>query len=257
MYCLNCVALPFGTQAIGTSSGYEIYFGFTEDGPGTVTMGIPYYTQAGATADFAIGTDGNCANGTVDYTSYGCYLGISFTPLVSGDVASTFTFPQVSGGDGNVVSINVVGTGTAAQTLGSITVTGFPTPTSIGTPGLVTVTALDTNGNVMTGFTGTVTFTSSDPSATLPAAYTFQASDNGTALFVVTFNTGGTQSITATSGGVFGSEVSIEVGDYIWIVNASGTTSQLGESGALVAGGGVSTGSSAFGGIAFDSTGTV
>jgi hypothetical protein len=247
----------FGTQAIGTNSGYEIYFGFVEDGPATVTMGTPYYTQTGDTADFAIGTDGNCANGTIDYTSYGCFLGISFTPLASGDFTSTFTFPQASGGDGNVVTIKVMGTGTAAQTLGSITVSGFPSPTSIGTTGVVTVTAVDTNGEVMTGFTGTVTFTSSDPAATLPAAYTFQASDNGTAQFVVTFNTGGTQSITATSGGISGSQTGIVVSDYIWIVNATGTTSQLGDSGSLVASGGVGSGASTYGGIAFDASGTV
>jgi sugar lactone lactonase YvrE len=247
----------FGTQAIGTSSGYEIYFGFTDDGPGTVFLGTPYYTQTGATADFAIGTDGSCANGQGQYQSYGCYLGISFTPTAMGDRSSTFTFPQSSGGDGNVVTIKVIGTGTAAQTLGSFTVSGYPSPTSIGTTGLVTVTALDTNGNVMTSFNGTVTFTSSDSKATLPAAYTFQSSDNGTAQFVVTFNTGGTQSITATSSGISGSQTGIVVGDYIWLLNANGTTSKLGESGSSVTNSGFTGGNSAHGGLAFDASGNV
>jgi sugar lactone lactonase YvrE len=247
----------FGTQAIGTNSGYEVYFGFTDDGPGTVFLGTPYDTQSGATADFAIGTDGSCANGQGQYQSYGCYLGISFTPTAMGDRSSTFTFQQASGGDGNVVTIKVMGTGTAAQTLGSFTVSGFPSPTSIGMTGLVTVTALDTNGNVMTSFNGTVTFTSSDPKATLPAAYTFQSSDNGTAQFVVTFNTGGTQSITATSSGISGSQTGIVVGDYIWLLNATGTTSKLGESGSSVGSGGASGTSSTRGGLAFDSNGNV
>jgi sugar lactone lactonase YvrE len=247
----------FGTQAIGTNSGYEVYFGFTDDGPGTVFFGTPYYTQTGATADFAIGTDGSCANGQGQYQSYGCYLGISFTPTAMGDRSSTFTFPQASGGDGNVVTIKLIGTGTAAQVLGSLSVSGYPTSTSIGTAGIVTVSAIDTNGNPMTSFTGTVTFTSSDPKATLPAAYTFQSSDNGTAQFVVTFNTGGTQSITATSSGISGSQTGIVVGDYIWLLNANGTTSKLGESGSSVTNSGFTGGTSAHGGLAFDASGNV
>ena len=62
----------------------------------------------------------------------------------------------------------------------------------------VTVTAYDAYGNVATGYTGTVTFTSSDGQAALPASYTFTAADAGTHTFSVTLETAGTQSITAT-----------------------------------------------------------
>src|SRR5207248_1922010 len=67
---------------------------------------------------------------------------------------------------------------------------GFPTP--------VLVVALDASNHIVAGYTGTVRLTSTDGSATLPADYTFQASDNGSHLFSVTFATAGKQSLTAT-----------------------------------------------------------
>jgi hypothetical protein len=61
----------------------------------------------------------------------------------------------------------------------------------------VTVTALDPYGNVATGYTGTVTFTSTDAKAVLPPSYTFKASDAGIHTFVnkTTLRTPGTQDI--------------------------------------------------------------
>lgn len=62
----------------------------------------------------------------------------------------------------------------------------------------VFVVALDENGRVATNYTGTVQFSSSDETATLPDDYTFTADDHGVKTFTVTFDTRGRQSITAT-----------------------------------------------------------
>ena len=59
----------------------------------------------------------------------------------------------------------------------SLKVTGFPTTDTAGTANNFTVTAYDPYGNIATGYTGTVHFTSSDSQATLPANYTFTAAD--------------------------------------------------------------------------------
>jgi hypothetical protein len=75
---------------------------------------------------------------------------------------------------------------------------GFPSATAAGEAHTLTVTALDTLGNVMTGYTGTVHFASSDPQAVLPADYTFTAGDHGTHTFSVTLKTAGTYSITVS-----------------------------------------------------------
>ena len=47
----------------------------------------------------------------------------------------------------------------------------------------VTLTAYDVNSNVVTGYTGTVAFTSTDGAATLPMNYTFTPSDGGVHTF--------------------------------------------------------------------------
>lgn len=78
----------------------------------------------------------------------------------------------------------------------------------------VLVVALDACNQRVAGYTGTVRFTSSDPTATLPADYTFTPADNGSRLFTVTFATAGKQRLTATdiaSRSVAGS-VSVRVG---------------------------------------------
>jgi hypothetical protein len=81
-----------------------------------------------------------------------------------------------------------------------LSVGAFPTVATAGTPGSFTVKASDANGNVVTGYLGTVHFTSSDPQAVLPADYTFTPSDLGVHTFTVTLKTasGPLAAITAT-----------------------------------------------------------
>ena len=74
----------------------------------------------------------------------------------------------------------------------------MPATATAGTAFNFTVTAYDRYGNVATGYTGTIHFTSSDASAMLPANYTFTSANAGTHTFSATLKTGGTQTITAT-----------------------------------------------------------
>jgi hypothetical protein len=74
------------------------------------------------------------------------------------------------------------------------------TTAKVDEPAAVTVTIKDANGNIVTGYTGTVSFSSSDTKALLPDSYTFTAGDKGTKTFSVTFKTAGTQSLTVTDG---------------------------------------------------------
>jgi hypothetical protein len=144
----------------------------------------------------------------------------------------------------------------AAPTLASFSVSGYNSPAIPGEGSTVTVQALSSGGGVLTSYTGTVTLSSSDSAATLPAAYTFTASDAGSHAFPVTLNTRGTQSITATSGSVSGSQSGILVGDAIWALNTTGTLVKLNRGGGSVASGvGTSGSASTRGGVAFDSAG--
>jgi hypothetical protein len=74
-------------------------------------------------------------------------------------------------------------------------------PDVAGTPFDVSLTVKDAYNNTVTGYTGTVHFSSADPHpATLPADYTFLSSDNGQHAFPggATLYTAGTQDVTAT-----------------------------------------------------------
>jgi hypothetical protein len=81
-----------------------------------------------------------------------------------------------------------------------LTVSGFPSPVTAGTAGTFTVTARDSYGNLATGYTGTVGFSSTDTQASLPGNYTFTAADAGVHSFTATFKTvpSQTQSLAAT-----------------------------------------------------------
>jgi len=143
-----------------------------------------------------------------------------------------------------------------ADAFASLSVGGYITTATLTESGTVTVTAKNSNGTTDPLFTGTVTLTSSDAHATLPAAYTFQSSDAGVHVFTVTLNTLGTQSITATSGSVSGLQASIMAGDAIWLVNAAGTLVKLNEAATPITTGiGTSGTAGTKGGVAFDSSG--
>ncbi len=84
-------------------------------------------------------------------------------------------------------------------------------------------------GNTATGYTGTIHFTSSDPTATLPADYPFVAGDAGAHTFPngVVFHTAGMQSVTATdttTGTITGSQTGITVPQATSVVGVTSST---------------------------------
>lgn len=93
----------------------------------------------------------------------------------------------------------------ASGALASFAIDAPSGPVEAGTAFEIEVVAQDTNGNVIDDFTGTVSFGSSDPEATLPEAYTFEAADAGRRTFSgVVLRAAGDQTITVTSDDVSG-----------------------------------------------------
>ena len=68
----------------------------------------------------------------------------------------------------------------------------------LGLPFNFTVVAEDSFGNTTPTYTGTVHFSSSDSSSSLPPDFTFNAGDAGVHVFTATLNTTGPQTLTAT-----------------------------------------------------------
>lgn len=97
----------------------------------------------------------------------------------------------------NRVVADLVGSTTITPTATHFAVSA-PTGTTAGAGFAVTVTALDANNRVVSGYTGTLHFSSSDPAAVLPPDYTFTAADSGAHTFTITLKTAGSQSLAAT-----------------------------------------------------------
>jgi alpha-tubulin suppressor-like RCC1 family protein len=79
-------------------------------------------------------------------------------------------------------------------------VTGVSSPVQSGTPSSVTVRTVDRNGNPVSGYAGTIRFSSTDTAALLPGDADMSGADNGLRTFTngVTMRTQGTRCVTAT-----------------------------------------------------------
>ncbi len=103
------------------------------------------------------------------------------------------------------------GTSTTTDTVTQLEVI-TPRTIEAGIPGKVTVIALDASNHKVSGYDGTIHFTSNDGSAVLPADYTFSTNDHGKAFFPVTFATVGNETVTAadtTTASITGSGTTI------------------------------------------------
>jgi len=140
--------------------------------------------------------------GTVNFTSSDAQAGLPADANLTNGVGTFGVTLKTAGSDSITATDTTTSTITGSQT--GIAVSAGPIARYLVTGGSnqsagvienVTFTAVDAYGNVATGYTGTVHFTSTDPKAALPADAPLT---KGVGTFNVTFKTGGTQAITAT-----------------------------------------------------------
>ena len=208
-------------------------FGTLTQNPGSasqLTMTLPATSTAGASQSATVTARdqyGNVATGyrgavafsstdaaatkPADYTFTAADNGVhTFT----GVVFKTAGARNLAATDKATSSITgTASTSVVAASAASLALTGIATPTTAGSAASATVTVQDAYGNLATGFTGTVSFTSTDAAATLPANYTFTGADAGTHVFTggVTLRTAGNQGVTATSGALSSTQSPIAV----------------------------------------------
>jgi hypothetical protein len=144
--------------------------------------------------------------GTVHFTSsdYQADLPADYTFTVADHGTHTFSVTLKTAGDQSVsveddrafafASANATVTPAAASAIAI----GGPYQPSSGAPAVMAVVVVDPYDNLATDYTGTVHFTSSDASATLPADYTFTAADGGAHDFPITLRAAGSQTVTGT-----------------------------------------------------------
>ena len=162
------VKLSWTDNAVGNESGFVIQ---------RSTDGVNF-TQVGATGA-----------GVTSYTdTSGLTVGTTYSYYV---VASN---SLGNSGNSNIVTATVP----QAPAASKFTIVSMPATATAGAALTFKLTALDSSGNLVTGYTGTVHFTSTDVAAGLPADYTFTAADTGSHTFSATFKTAGSQTISVT-----------------------------------------------------------
>jgi hypothetical protein len=177
--------------------------------PASVTAGAAQsvtVTLRDAYNNIATGYQGTVAFSSTDgqamlpanYTFMGADAGVHTFP--NGVVLKTAGSQTVTARD--TVTATITGSATAtvvSAAASTLALTGLPASVTAGTAQSVTVTLRDAYNNIATGYRGTVTFSSSDNQATIPANYTFTASDAGVHTFTnaVILKTAGSQTITA------------------------------------------------------------
>jgi cytochrome c oxidase assembly protein Cox11 len=130
-----------------------------------------------------------------DYTFTSADRGVKvFT--VTPSAAESLTVTATDTADSNVTG-SATSTVNAAQVVTHLALLVRPSVTE-GSSTQILVVALDASNHPVAGYTGTVHFTSSDTSATLPADVTFSAADRGVKLLSVTFATAGSETLTVT-----------------------------------------------------------
>ncbi len=183
----DVVVFSIGTGANATLQSIAVT-------PTTASIAVGQTQQFSAVGNFNDGTE-------KDITSL-----VTWTTVPTGFATMSTTSPGLATGvaAGSTAVTPALGNATVLNT-GALTVTGGATAThfsvtapanaTAGTAFNVTVTALDASNAVVTGYTGTVHFTSGDVQAVLPANSTLT---NGTGTFSVTLKTAGDQTIAAT-----------------------------------------------------------
>src|SRR5581483_11857384 len=177
---------------------------FTVSAPATATAGVAVTVTVTAQDRFGntTGSGPNAYTGTVQFGSSDGTAALPANSTLAGGVGTfSVTFNQAG-------TQTVTATDSADSALTGVSAAVAVNPASathfaIGTPAGATaggafnftVTALDAHNNTVSGYSGTVAFSSTDTAATLPAAATLI---NGQGTFTATLKTAGNQTITAT-----------------------------------------------------------
>lgn len=188
---VDSTTLDFGRVTVGQSGGPLTV---TVSNAGNADLNV---SSVVASSDFAAQT--TCSPTGLPAGSE-CSVDVTFLPTVDGNITGTVTVNDDAPGNPHV--INLKGQGyivpVATQLLFG---NSFPTRQLNANLGTVTVNATDANGNLATGFNGTVILAIQGPAGFTP--YSGQANAaNGVAAFdlsAVVLNVAGTYTITASS----------------------------------------------------------
>jgi uncharacterized repeat protein (TIGR02543 family) len=192
-----------------TGSGTGSYTG--ANNPQTITMNGVYTETASWTHQYQVTFVASPSGaGTTSPTGSSVWENAG-SLSISATVNTGYLFSQWQSSTGSITFTSASSKSTTATIGGTGTITatftqavlakfvfGSISSKTAGTAFSVTITAEDAGGNTLTGYTGTVHFTSTDGQAVLPGDYTFTSTDSGVHTFTngFTLKTAGSQTIT-------------------------------------------------------------
>ena len=192
-----------GQATIVVGPGPASQFAITATSP--QTAGTPFTFMV--TAQDQFGNTASGYTGIVHFTSSDPKAVLPTDTTLTSGAGTFFATLKTAGNETlratDTVSSSITGSGNVTVVAAAASQFAFVVPATAkqGSPFSFRLTAEDPFGNVAPSYRGTVTFTSSDGSATKPANYTFVAGDNGIHVFSATLNTLGGQTLTATDSG--------------------------------------------------------
>jgi hypothetical protein len=171
-------------------------------------VSVPGTATAGSAFSFTVTAKDQFNNTATDYTGTVHFTSSDGSAVLPADLTltngtGTLSATLKTAGSQTITATDtttssITGTSTAI-TVNAATATHFavsaPSSATAGTAISYTVTALDQFNNTVTGYTGTVHFTSTDPQAVLPANSTLTS---GVGTFNATLKVAGSQTLTAT-----------------------------------------------------------
>jgi M6 family metalloprotease-like protein len=172
----------------------------------TILTSDPNPATYGRTVSFTATVSPVSATGTVTFMDGAATLGTATLSAGSATFSTAalgtgnHSITAVYGGDGshNGSTSSPLTQAIEPQQIDHFAVAITPAQTA-GAPFTMTVSALDASNNTVTGYKGTVHFSSSDPLAVVPADFAFVADDNGSHTFTgVVLKTAGNRTVTAT-----------------------------------------------------------
>jgi hypothetical protein len=194
----NSTTITFQVSYSGTPSFVRVYVDSDQSGitgyP-IVSIAADYLIENGSLYRYA-GSGGSWAWTLLKTLSVSESNGVATWNVAVSDLGSPTGITAV--GNYNSVYSSAVSYTLAANVINNFSFTNVPTQVTAGTPSTFSVTARNDANVVMTGYAGTVHFSSSDPGSALPADYTFLSTDQGTRQFSATLETAGNQTITVT-----------------------------------------------------------
>ncbi len=211
-------SFPFtvtATDGSGTTGSQAYTLTVGQPAAALSVTGFPSPTTAGLAGTITVtALNANGATdigylGTIHFTSSDpqAALPANYTFTAADQGMHTFTATLKTAGTQSIAASDtannsIVGSDTGVTVnpaaAASLVFSNVPSSTTAGSSFTLIVTAKDAYGNVATGYTGTVHFSSSDAKAVLPANYTFTSADAGQHTFFIALKTAGTQSVTVT-----------------------------------------------------------